>query len=217
MARTVSSGVQALAGSRRAVVAHLLGFTVSSVDYFFADRTVTYGGNDYLPKLQLGEGPRLRRGLAVDTCTVGIENVSTEFAQIIRQHFLEGTPATLTRLYIGAGTLVLFAGRIATVEVDGRLARLTLRSRLDARGVDIPVRAHSALCPWTFKSPACGYVGVLETCAKTYADCTARARLISFGGFPTLTAELADTVDAPPATPQVADGQDFLSSFYEES
>lgn len=217
MARTISAGVQALADSRRAVVAHLLDFTVSSVDYSFADRAVTYGGNVYLPKLQMGEGPRLRRGLAVDTCTVGLENVSTQFAQIIRQHFLEGTPATLRRLYIGAGAVVLFAGRIATAEVDQQSARLTLRSRLDARGTDVPVRSYAALCAWPFKGPACGYVGAGESCNKTRPACAGYGRLISFSGFPTLTQELSQTVDAPPATPSVSESQDFLSGFYEES
>lgn len=215
MPRTLTTAIAALAASGRAMLVHALHLSLGGVDYYFAERAITFESQAYALGLRWREGLTQRRSLAADGVTVDVENVSTVMAQTLRQQYMMGDFAELRRLWLGAGMQVIFAGRIAGVEVDRDMARLTLRSRVDPRA-QLPVRTPGHRCPWRFKGPACGYVGAGDECAKTTAACIAYSNIHRFGGFPTLTRELEATVPPAPDPAPIAPERDFLGGYYGE-
>ncbi|MBI1353288.1 MAG: hypothetical protein GC160_03000 [Acidobacteria bacterium] len=215
MARTLSTAIAAAAASGRAMLVHALYLSLGGVDYFYAERAITFESQAYQVGLRWSEDLTLRRSLAADTVQVEVENVSLGLAQILRQQYVMGDYGELRRLWLGAGSQIVFAGRVGAVEVDRNSARLTLRSHIDPQA-QLPIRTPGAKCPWRFKGTACGYVGVGDECDKTTDACIAYSNIHRFGGFPTLTRELAETVAPAPVAEPIAPERDFLSDYYGE-
>ena len=201
---------------------HLLLDVVAGAQlFYFADMTLTFAGNAYLPRLTFEDSLTQHRSLQLDRATVVVENGSLYFTELMKTVTLEGATATLRRLYSEADEAVtIFGGSIASVRIERRRAELVMTSGLDPSARRIPERVYSQLCTWKFKAAECGYTGSgFTVCDKTFANCTARAQAHRFNGFIHLTRDLAEQVPPVPPPDPVGPGGEFgdeMDPYYED-
>ena len=201
MPRTLSSTLAAVKGTNTAHTHLLLDVVAGAQPFYFADMTMRFAGNDYLPRLTFEDSLTQHRSLQLDRAVVVVENASLYFTELMKTVTLDGATAKLQRLYSEADeVVVIFDGRVASCRIERRHAELVLISGLDPTARRIPERVYSQQCTWKFKSAECGYTGTEFTvCNKTFADCTARAQTHRFNGFIHLTRELTEQVPPVPA------------------
>ena len=221
MPRTLSAALTAVKDSKTAHTHLLLDVVAGAQSFYFADMTLTFGGNDYLPRLTFEDSLTQHRSLQLDRATVVVENGSLYFTELMKTVTLDGATATLRRLYSEADEAVtIFGGSIASVRIERRRAELVMTSGLDPTARRIPERVYSQLCTWKFKSLECGYTGSEFTvCNKSFADCTARAQTHRFNGFIHLTRDLAEQVPPVPPPDPVDPSIDFgpeMDPYYED-
>ena len=221
MARSLSAALTAVKNTNQAHTHLLLDLLAGAQLLYFADMTLTFGGNAYLPRLTFEDSLTQHRSLQLDRATVVVENGSLYFTELMKTVTLDGATATLRRLYSEADEAVtIFGGSIASVRIERRRAELVMTSGLDPSARRIPERVYSQLCTWKFKSTECGYTGSEFTvCNKSFADCTARAQTHRFNGFIHLTRDLSEQVPPPPQ-PEPADPSgefgDEMDPYYED-
>ena len=219
--RSLSATLTTVKDTNTAHTHLLLDVVAGAQSFFFADMTLRFGGNDYLPRLTFEDSVTQHRSLQLDRATVVVENGSLYFTELMKTVTLEGATATLRRLYSEADEAVtIFGGSVASVRIERRRAELVMIAGLDPTARRIPERVYSQLCTWKFKSAECGYTGSEFTvCDKTFADCTARDREHSFNGFIHLTRDLAEQVPpVPPPDPVDPYGEfgDEMDPYYED-
>ena len=213
MARTLSAAVTTLKDTKRAHTRMLFDLDVAGTLYYWADESLSFGGNTYGANLIVDDAVRNRRSLQLDTAAVTVQNVTLFASELLKTEFLPGSKATLRRLFLEAEEAVtIFEGLVGAAEIDEPDMQLRLVSALDPTAARAPERFYSNLCTWKFKSPECGYVGALQTCNKTFADCVVRVQEHRFNAFVHITRELTQSV--PPATepPPVDPRTDFLGN-----
>lgn len=85
-------------------------------------------------------------------------------ATFVRQGGFDGTWVHVARHYSRAwsepscGSLRVFTGRVAEVELTGTECRLTLKSALELLDVQLPRNVYEAQCVWTVYGEGCGLV-----------------------------------------------------------
>ncbi len=219
--RVLSPTLTAVKDTNTAHTHLLLDVVAGAQPFYFADMTMRFAGNDYLPRLTFEDSLTQHRSLQLDRAVVVVENASLYFTDLMKTVTLDGATAKLRRLYAEAGEAVaIFDGRVASCRIERRHAELVLISGLDPTARRIPERVYSQQCTWKFKSPECGYTGTeFAVCNKTFADCTARAQTHRFNGFIHLTRELAEQIPpVPPPAPVDPTGQfgDEMRGYYEQ-
>lgn len=214
MPRTLSASLSGVLAGNDAPTALLLDLETAGVPRYIASRSITWAGNVYPAGLIYEGSVKQSRSLQLDSATVGWQNVDLEFSEILKTDLLQGSLATVKRLYLTAQeTVTIFDGIVAAGEIEGRSARLRLVSKLDPSSHRLPQRSYQQLCAWKFKSAECGYVGVETVCNKTFADCTARAQVHRYSGFIQLTRAVEETVPPPVEAPSYDPNEDFLSHY----
>ena len=216
MARTLSSLVTTLKDSNEARTAHLLKIvTADNTTFRFTDLPESYSfqGAVWLSYLLWDSAVRYARGLEADGGNVRLSNIDRTLAQNLRDTDFEGGTATLQKFFLDAEEAVtIFEGRILAAEITEEAAEFRLSGELDPTALQFPKRNYSALCPWRFKGPECGYQdGVdpndpgtgqpFQTCPKDFAACTARGRTHRFGGFVHVTREVTEAVEGTGTVP----------------
>jgi hypothetical protein len=215
MARTFSATLQQVVGTKKPATALLLDLTVDAVTYRIADRTIAFGGEDYVPGLTVDSGVRVHRSLQLDGGAVKVENITRFFSILQAEQFVQGSAATLRRLYVQAEeALVIFDGVVADVSLDGNDAALRLVSLLDPAGRRIPTRTYSPLCAWRYKGPECGSVSAQPLCNKTFDHCVVRAATHRFSGFVHIDRELQESVPPAPAAVEPDPSEQFLPNYH---
>ncbi len=213
MARNLSSELVAVLATKRVHSHLLLDVTAGAQPFFFADQTLRFGGNDYVPRLAFSDTIKHSRSLQLDRAVVAVENASLFVSDLLETVTFEGATATLRRLYAEADEAVaIFDGQIASCRIERGKAEIVLTSGLDPTARKAPERFYSGQCTWRFLSTECGYVGTEFTvCNKTVADCTARAQMHRFNGFVHLTRDLQQQVPPVPPPDPVDPSIDFGS------
>lgn len=221
MPRTLSATLAAVKDTNKAHTHLLLDIVAGGQPLYFADTTLRFDANDYLPRLSFEDSIQQHRSLQLDRATVVVENGSLFWTELMKTVTLEGATATISRLYSEADEAVaIFTGSIASCRIEQRRAELAIVSGLDPTARRIPERVYSPHCTWKFKSAECGYVGTEFTvCNKSFADCTARAQTHRFNGFIHLTRELTEQT-SPAPTPDPVDPYaqfgDEMDPYYED-
>lgn len=215
MARTFSSELQNVVATRKPATALLLDLVVDGTVYRIADRTIAFGGEDYVPGLTVEGGIRVHRSLQLDGGAVKVENITRFVSKLQAQEFVQGAAATLRRLYIEAEeALIIFDGVVDDVSLDGLDAKLALVARLDPTARRIPTRTYSPLCAWTYKGAECGSVSAEPLCPKTFEACVARAAEHRFSGFVHIDRELQESVPPAPVVPEPDPNEAFLPNYH---
>lgn len=218
MPRTLSATLTTVLATNQAPTALLLDLVTAGVPRYIASRSLTWGGNAYAAGLIFDGTIKQVRSIQLDSASVSWQNVDLGVSEIIKTDLMQGSLATLRRLYLTAQeTVVIFSGIVADAEIDGRQARLRLTSRLNPSDHRLPQRSYQQLCAWKFKSPECGFVGAPPKCNKTFADCTTFAQVHRFSGFIQLTRAVEESVAPPPVVEGYDPNEDFLSHYDPDS
>ena len=216
MPRTLSALVTTLKNTNEARTAHLLKIvTADSTTFRFTDlpESYTFAGATWLPYLLWDSAVRYSRGLEVDGGVVRLSNIDLTLAQNLRDTDFKGAAAPLEKFFRDAEEAVTISeGRVLRAEVTEQAAEFRVGGDLDPTARQFPKRNYSALCPWRFKGPECGYQdGVdpndpgtgqpFEACPKDFSACTSRGRTHRFGGFVHVTREVTEAVEGTGAVP----------------
>ena len=126
MPRTVSSTLSAVKDTNTAHTHLLLDVVAGAQSFYFADMTMRFAGNDYLPRLTFEDSLTQHRSLpARPRAVVVVENASLYFANLMKTVTLDGATAKLRRLYAEADeAVVVFDGRVASCRIERRHAEL---------------------------------------------------------------------------------------------
>lgn len=155
------------------LVADLYTFTLVGgfvARYTGAEGSLTVGGNTFDGGSLIITRSRTRTviGVEVDTLDLTIEALSTHllngtsWLQAMRGGALDGASVKLERLFMptwgdtSLGTLLLFAGRVADMEVGRFSARLRVNSDLELLNVQMPRNLYQPGCLNTLFDGACG-------------------------------------------------------------
>lgn len=177
--KTASPELLSLLATRQFWAADLYQFTFvggNTLYYCSGDKDIDWNGHTW--SAGGGTGPYFDRqgshakchwkaGLEVDTLSFdvlpGSANVQgAPFLTAIQQGAFDGAELTLYRAFMpsygntSAGTVILFAGRVAEVEAGRSLARFTIASHLELLGQHLPRNLYQAGCVNTLFDTACG-------------------------------------------------------------
>lgn len=161
-----------LNGSTQFLMADLYTFTLQGgqvLRYTSADIDIVAGGNTFLasgPRFKRGT-TRLALGVEVDTLDVTVfagpnDTVNSQpFIAYAMRGGLDGATLTLERAFMGswgdtsAGTLLLFAGRIADVAGSRTECRLKAKSDLELLNISMPRNLYQPSCILTVYDANC--------------------------------------------------------------
>lgn len=214
MARRLSANIQAALASGSHGGIHLLSFTASGTNYYFAEDQAQFQGNTYAPHLALDSAIRLTEQLRAEPVLARLQNIDLQTAKVLdlKRNEIQGIEATIQRLFPAANeAVILFRGRIGEIRVDERTASLRLEGDLDPTATEIPRRKYSNLCVWNFKDANCGYKDGTDpndpvtgkpfvACPKDFLSCRARGREHRFPGFLHITRALTESVEGQSRT-----------------
>lgn len=175
--KPASSALRSLLASRQFFAADLYTFTLSSggaLRYCGGDRDIAAGGN-----LFTSQGPRIDRkdnkakchwriGVAVDTLV--FEAMPQPGDLVNGQPFLaacvdgafDGAELQLERAFMAsygdasAGTVILFAGRVAEIDVGRAIATFTINSHLELLNLQLPRNLWQPGCVNSLGDASCG-------------------------------------------------------------
>ncbi len=123
--RVLSPALTAVKDTNTAHTHLLLDVVAGAQLFYFADMTLSFGGNAYLPRLTFEDSLTQHRSLQLDRAAVVVENGSLYFTELMKTVTLDGATATLRRLYSEADEAVtIFGGSIASVRIERRRAEL---------------------------------------------------------------------------------------------
>ena len=135
--RALAAAVTAVKDTNQAHTHLLLDVTAGAQPFFFADQTLRFRGNDYVPRLTFSDTINHTRSLQLDRAVVGVENASLFVSDLLETVTFEGATATLRRLYAEADEAVtIFGGSIASVRIERRRAELPCVKILVEQGLD---------------------------------------------------------------------------------
>jgi uncharacterized phage protein (TIGR02218 family) len=201
--KPLTPSLRALLATRQFYAADL--YTLSLVDgtvlrYCGGDRDVSWNGNRFAagggPSTGSG-GPYFDRSSSKAKChwKIGIEVdqlvldvipgnatiAGLPFLAAVRQGVLDGAELTLERGFmptygdVSAGTVAMFAGRIAEIDAGRSVATLTVNSHLELLNLNLPRNLYMPGCVNTLGDAACGV---------TLAAFAAAGSGFAFGGDP---------------------------------
>lgn len=175
--KSASPALQALLASRQFYAADLYTFTLVGggvLRYTAGDRDITAGGN-----LFTSQGPRVDRssnkakchwktGVAVDTLVFDVmpqpsDRVNGQaFLAAVVQGAFDGAELTLERAFMAsygdtsAGTVILFAGRVAEIDLGRAVATFTVNSHLELLNLQMPRHLWQPGCVNSLGDACCG-------------------------------------------------------------
>src|SRR5579863_6112809 len=175
--KPASSALQALLASRNFYAADLYSFTLVGggvLRYTSGDRDITANGN-----LFTSQGPRIDRkdnkakchwkiGVDVDTLIFDVMPQASD--QVSGQSFLaacvqgafDGAELTLERAFMtvygdtSVGTVILFAGRVAEIDLGRGVATFSINSHLELLNLNLPRNLWQPGCVNSLGDPSCG-------------------------------------------------------------
>jgi hypothetical protein len=156
--------------------------------YTSLDVNIVYGGNIHYSRGMTFSGAEYSISPQVGKISFAIDNVDRAFSSLILNREVRGKrcdillcalnwPATI----IGVSTL--FSGVIDGAGFDHQRASFDVFNPFVFWRRRVPRRIHQSTCPWEFAKIECTYVGIYETCDKSYEDCILRENTDNFGGF----------------------------------
>lgn len=172
--KTASAELKSLlAGSKLFYMADLFSITLKSGEVIrltTADKDINYGGATFLstgPYLERGH-TRVVRGIEVDTLeltvypelTHQIDGLSWPLA--IRRGALDNGLVKLERAFLPdwnsspVGTVILFTGRVADIELTPSAARINVKSDLELLNLQLPRKLYQPGCLHTLYDQGCG-------------------------------------------------------------
>lgn len=177
--KTVSPGLLALLASRQFFVADLFLFTLGGgqqLRYCSGERDITWDSNLWSAGGTSGpyfirEGSNARchwkTGVEVDTLVFdvmpGVATVSgLAFPVAVQKGVFDGAELTLYRAFMPSygdtaeGTVIMFAGRIAEIEIGNSLITFNVNSHLELLNQKLPRNLYQAGCINTLFDTACG-------------------------------------------------------------
>lgn len=170
-----------LAGSSQFVMADLFTITLASgvtVRYTSADADLTVGAYQFTAQRIKRGRVRMVCGVEVDTLDINFFTTSGEspggipFIQSINAGVLDGAHVLLERVFMptfgdtSAGTVVLFAGRVADVSFGRSETRLHVKSDLELLNINMPRNLYQPGCIHTLFDAGCA----LSKSAFVHAD-----------------------------------------------
>lgn len=194
--RSISSPMAALFASGEFIMADLYEFQTLDglvLRWTDADALISAGGVAYQV------GPTLRRnrirltvGLEVDTLEIEGQSANPvasgmTFQAAARAGLFDGAKVTVRRAIMGtfgdtsAGTLPIFSGRVADVDVAAARATLQVRSDLDLLTTKLPRALYQAQCTHTVYDAGCGKSKAAMTQAKTAQAGSTATRVLASG------------------------------------
>jgi len=175
--KPASTALQNLLASRRFFAADLYTFTLISgsvLRYSSGDRDITAGG-----QLFTAQGPRIDRkdnkakchwkiGVEVDTLVFDVMPQATDmvnglpFLAACVQGAFDGAELQLERAFMATygdtsvGTVILFAGRVAEIDLGRAVATFTINSHLELLNLQLPRNLWQPGCVNSLGDPSCG-------------------------------------------------------------
>lgn len=169
----------------------------------YAEDDLTFNGNSYLGLLAEVSGFEMRRSMTVGSGSFSLSNIDLRITKETAAQPFDGATVVVSELLLGLGTQIDVATGIVTDEEEGEnVVTFQVVDRLDPVAAPVPARIFSNLCTHIYKDDECGSVSGLTTCAKTFAECTARAATERFNGFPTVNRKglnIIQSIDRPTA------------------
>ena len=175
--KPASSALQALLASRQFYAADLYSFALVGggvLRYAAGDRDITANGN-----LFTAQGPRIDRkdnkakchwkiGVEVDSLVFDVMPQATDlvngqaFLAACVQGAFDGAELTLERAFMGTygdtsvGTVILFAGRVAEIDLGRAVATFTVNSHLELLNLQLPRNLWQPGCVNSLGDASCG-------------------------------------------------------------
>ncbi len=175
--KPASSALQTLLASRQFYAADLYTFSLTgggTLRYCSGDRDITADGN-----LFTSQGPRIDRkdnkakchwkiGVETDTLVFDVMPQATDlvngqkFLAAIVQGAFDGAELTLERAFMvhygdtSAGTVVLFAGRVAEIDLGRAVATFSVNSHLELLNLQLPRNLWQPGCVNALGDASCG-------------------------------------------------------------
>lgn len=175
--KPASSALRSLLASRQFYAADLYTFTLVGggvLRYTSGDRDITANGNHFT-----SQGPRVDRkgnkakchwkiGVDVDTLVFDVMPQATDlvngqsFLAACVQGAFDGAELTLERAFMGTygdtsvGTVILFAGRVAEIDLGRGVATFSVNSHLELLNLNLPRNLWQPSCVNSLGDPSCG-------------------------------------------------------------
>lgn len=176
--KTASAGLLALLASRQFFAADLFFFTLSGggqLSYCSGDKDIVWDSKIWSAGGSVGpyflrEGSRAKchwkTGIEVDTLMFDVMPGSSTilglpFLTAVQQGVFDGAELTLCRAFMptygntAEGTVIMFAGRVAEIELGRSLATFTVNSHLELLNQQLPRNLYQAGCLNTLFDSAC--------------------------------------------------------------
>lgn len=134
-------------------------------------------------------------GTMVDKIQVEIENIDKGMIPIFLNYVTRGSPFYTYRVLLNqdlipvgstslSNTPMVFMGYVDDVEIDRKVARVTILNQFAQWKRLTPRRFYSPSCHWIFKGQHCQFVGSTTTwCDQTYGQCAVLNNTSRFSGF----------------------------------
>jgi len=156
-------------------------------------KSIIFSGETYTP-FNIAQGKtKTNNKLETDRVTLTVANVSLAMSAFAEQYTLQGSRVDINKIYLDANGqppassndfIPVFSGFIDEVRYDENSLETTVVSKLDIPLGQFPRRTYQRGCNWVFKGVECSYSGERAACNKTTSDCTIRANIARYGGFP---------------------------------
>ncbi len=191
MSRGLSTAAKAYTGP----MVWLLDLTTpAGVSHYFCsgDLPFDFGGNSYLPYLNLLSGVSEYRSMQVSACQIELLTGDSVVLDLLKAQTFEGSLAILRLLFRDLGETYDWRMTVSEQEEGEAAGRFRLVSDFDPNGMAIPVRAYSQLCVWRFATKPCNYDPASITFTEQVAERTADV----FGDTTIGDTGLSETVNA---------------------
>lgn len=177
--KAASSALLSLLASRQFFTADLYLFSLiggGQLRYCSGDADIVWNGYDWTAGGMTG--PYFDRsgnkaqchwkvGLEVDTLTVDVlpgsaSVLGTPFLSAVRQGMFDGAEVTMYRAFmptygnVAAGTVIMFAGRVAEIDATRSVATFNISSHLELLNQNMPRNLYQAGCLNSLFDSACG-------------------------------------------------------------
>ena len=170
MSRGLSTAAKAYTGP----MVWLLDLTTpAGVSHYFATESLTFGGNTYLPYLNLLSGVSEYRSMQISACEIELLTGDGVVLDLLKAATFEGSLAILRLLFRDISETYDWRMTVSEQEEGEAAGRFRLVSDFDPNGMAIPARSYSQLCVWRFAFKPCGYDAATITFTEQVAERTA--------------------------------------------
>ena len=170
----MSRGLSAAAKAYTGPTVWLLDLTTpAGVNHYFATESLTFGGNTYLPYLNLQSGVSEYRSMQISACQIELLTGDGVVLDLLKAATFEGSLAILRLLFRDISETYDWRMTVSEQTEDQSAGQFRLVSDFDPNGMAIPARSYSQLCVWRFAFPPCFYDPAAITFTEQVAERTA--------------------------------------------